>query len=189
ADYGKLSFVELEKEIVKMTVERYIEKRSTHPVEVVRSVEKQILLYTLDNRWKEHLLNMDHLREGINLRSYAERKPLTEFKKEGFRMFDEMLHNLQFEVVETMFQVKVVQQAAPIQSAMPTRIQERHDSLDAFGAAPADPVRPDKQGAPTPGPAKVRAAPSIGRNDPCYCGSGKKYKHCHYVSDVQKQAS
>ncbi|MBN8219164.1 MAG: preprotein translocase subunit SecA, partial [Spirochaetes bacterium] len=122
--FNEMKFEAIEEHCILLAQNAYKAKRASWPSEAVMAVERQILLYNLDNRWKEHLLAMDHLREGISLRSYAERKPLNEFKREGFRLFDAMLHNFRFEVVETLFRARLVEEPLPTRSVMqPT--QER----------------------------------------------------------------
>ena len=137
------------------------------------------MLIVIDTQWKDHLLSIDHLKEGIGLRGYGQRDPLTEYKKEAFDLFQDMVERVKAAVVERLFKVQVVRDAPmelPSVTAW-TRTQETRGELPGerpSGAAPVAVSRP----APTP---KTPTGEKIGRNDPCYCGSGKKYKKCHYL--------
>ena len=126
----------------------------------------------INQLWREHLLNMDHLKEGIGLRGYGQRDPLTEYKKEAFDMFQEMIGSLKETAVEQLFKVRMTQEDTPT-----TRVAQR--------AMPEwQETRGDEQGGGAPRPAAARTEPraadgqKVGRNDPCPCGSGKKYKKC-----------
>jgi preprotein translocase subunit SecA len=126
----------------------------------------------INQLWREHLLNMDHLKEGIGLRGYGQRDPLTEYKKEAFDMFQEMIGSLKEVAVEQLFKVRMTQQDAPVtrvaQRAAPEWQESRGGDLEAPGARPAA-ARPEPRAAD---------GHKVGRNDPCPCGSGKKYKKC-----------
>jgi preprotein translocase subunit SecA len=137
--------------------------------EVMRQIEKIVSLQTLDSLWKDHLLAMDHLKEGIGLRGYAQQNPLVEYQKEGFSMFESLMTVMQKDIVEKVFSVQVqkpqdVQQVQQQQAAAkPPRVTMSHGA-EVQQSAPAQAKRePDR----------------VGRNDPCPCGSGKKYKRCH----------
>jgi preprotein translocase subunit SecA len=132
---------------------------------VMRQIEKIVMLQTLDMLWKDHLLAMDHLKEGIGLRGYAQVNPLVEYQKEGFTMFEALMAVMQQDVVEKVFSVQVQRQqdVEQIQQAKPQRVVMSHgEETETQAAAPAK-----------------READKVGRNDPCPCGSGKKYKRCH----------
>jgi preprotein translocase subunit SecA len=126
----------------------------------------------INQLWREHLLNMDHLKEGIGLRGYGQRDPLTEYKKEAFDMFQEMIGSLKETAVEQLFKVRMTQEDAPTtrvaQRATPEWQESRGGDLDSA------------QGRPATARTEPRAADGqkVGRNDPCHCGSGKKYKKC-----------
>ena len=157
----------------------YTEKVARVGEEPMAHVQKVIMLHTLDNLWKDHLLMMDHLKGGIGLRGYAQKNPLSEYKKEGYTMFAEMIGTLKADVVERLFKVQVEAESAAALGAG----REPTGSM-VFGrgemARPAQegPVAGGQgQGRPTQGTVK-RATPKVGRNDPCPCGSGKKYKKC-----------
>ena len=149
-------------------VRQMYDQRETEFTEpVMRQIEKIVMLQTLDSLWKDHLLAMDHLKEGIGLRGYGQRNPLVEYQKEGFDMFEAMMRVMQQDVVEKVFSVQVrheqdVQQIEQ-QQQRPQHVMMSHGS-DSVSTGPQA-ARRD--------PAKV------GRNDPCPCGSGKKYKRCH----------
>ena len=174
--FVKEKYIDVEEKLVNEVKEVYKNKTNSHPQEIITSMERSVLLHILDNRWKEHLLRMDHLREGITLRSYAEKKPLTEFKREGFAMFEEMVSNFKSEVAETLFNVKILPQVK--QTSQLGRVMnvanESHDTVDSFSG----PMTPGAA-ANSKAPNQIRSAKTIGRNEPCYCGSGKKFKRCH----------
>jgi preprotein translocase subunit SecA len=133
---------------------------------VMRQIEKLVLLQTLDSLWKDHLLAMDHLKEGIGLRGYGQRNPLTEYQKEGFSMFDAMMRVMQQDVVEKVFSVQVNQREDVEQieqQRQPRQVVMSHGGETEAAAQPTVKREGDK----------------VGRNDPCPCGSGKKYKRCH----------
>ena len=145
---------------------------------IMRRVEKQVMLDILDRQWKEHLISMDHLRQGINLRSYAAKNPKQEYKREAFEMFVLMLENIKHDVISflSMVQVRTEEdvEAAEQQHSKPQNMKFNHAaSPDALGNQPAN--RPENMGMEP----FVRGQRKIGRNEPCPCGSGKKYKQCH----------
>jgi preprotein translocase subunit SecA len=146
------------------------EEEFTPPV--MRQIEKIVMLQTLDSLWKDHLLAMDHLKESIGLRGYAQLNPLVEYQKEGFSMFEALMGTMQMDVVEKVFSVQTVReqsvQQLEQQTPRPQRVVMSHGGQTE--QAPAS--------GPPPGAVK-READKVGRNDPCPCGSGKKYKRCH----------
>ena len=147
----------------------------------MRKIEKQIMLQVLDTLWKEHLSTMDHLRQGIHLRAYAQKNPKQEYKRESFALFEELLSGLKYEVIKFLSHVQIQRQdeAALIEQA---RREEAEREKLAFQHASASALPPaeDAQPQPTAAPQPIkRLEPKIGRNDPCPCGSGKKYKQCH----------
>ncbi|MDO8434907.1 MAG: preprotein translocase subunit SecA [Candidatus Binatus sp.] len=140
------------------------EQEFTEPV--MRQIEKIVMLQTLDSLWKDHLLAMDHLKEGIGLRGYAQQNPLVEYQKEGFTMFQALMSVMQQDVVEKAFSVQVQRQqdVEQIQQQQkPQRVVMQHG--DQTETPAAEPARRDGD--------------KVGRNEPCPCGSGKKYKRCH----------
>jgi len=128
-------------------------------------LEKIIMLQTIDSLWKDHLFNMDHLKEGIGLRGYGQKNPLQEYQKEGFEMFEEMVHQIQADVVQKLFTIEVAREGVMEEMEIqrgPQRMVLSHG--DGGEAARVNPVK--------------RQGSKVGRNDPCPCGSGKKYKRC-----------
>jgi len=153
-------------EIASERVHQLYDQREAEFTEpVMRQIEKIVMLQTLDSLWKDHLLAMDHLKEGIGLRGYAQVNPLVEYQKEGFTMFEALMAVMQQDVVEKVYSVQVQRQqdVEQIQQPKPQRVVMSHGGESETPAAT---------------PAK-RDAEKVGRNDPCPCGSGKKYKRCH----------
>jgi preprotein translocase subunit SecA len=150
------------------TLQTYEEKEATFTPPVLRYLEKMILLQTIDGLWKDHLLSMDHLKEGIGLRGYGQKNPLQEYQKEAFAMFESLLERMQEDVIEKLFTVQIARQEDARRIEQARRIPQRQVLMSHGGIAAE----------PQPMPLK-REAPKVGRNDPCPCGSGKKYKKCH----------
>ncbi|RYH04169.1 preprotein translocase subunit SecA [Salipiger sp. IMCC34102] len=155
------------------------EKESSFGAETMRNVEKQILLQTIDGKWREHLLTLEHLRSVVGFRGYAQRDPLNEYKTEGFQLFERLLDGLRIDVTEKLSQIKPMD---------PEQQAEMLARLKAQAKAQQDAATERATSARTPGDASPREGfveddPSTwgnpGRNDPCPCGSGKKFKHCH----------
>ena len=146
----------------------------------MRQLEKQIMLQVLDTLWKEHLQVMDQLRQGIHLRAYANKNPKQEYKRESFALFEGLLQRLKFEVVRFLSNVQVQRsdEAAAIEQQ---RREEAAKQKMAFEHAEAGSAVAEAADAPPPAAPQpmTRAQPKVGRNDPCPCGSGKKYKQCH----------
>jgi len=149
------------------TKEYYEHKEAEIGSDILRHVERYIMLQTLDYIWKDHLLNMDHLREGIGLRGYAQKDPLYEYKKEGFDMFSSIVMRFNEEVCEKLFKVQPVSDE-DMQRMDEKRKKEEEKMVLGRGEDQGDEVKQP-----------VRRGKKIGRNDPCPCGSGKKYKKCH----------
>ena len=167
---------DLETALQQATRGAHAQRESTFTPSVMRQLEKFVLLQTIDQLWKEHLLNMDHLKEGIGLRGYAQKNPLQEYQKEGFEMFEEMIDRIHADSVQKVFTVQAVR------SEELARLEERRQpapakmQMSGGGEAPA-PAR--GSGGARPAPSRAAEAPKAGRNDPCPCGSGKKFKKCH----------
>jgi preprotein translocase SecA subunit len=149
-------------------IEVYEDKEKRFGEPMLRQLEKIIMLQTIDNLWKDHLLNMDHLKEGIGLRGYGQKNPLQEYQKEGYDMFEDMIHRKEEDVIQKLFTVELAREtAAPqveLQQPRPQRMVLSHGH---------EPV------AARPNTTPKREGEKVGRNDPCPCGSGKKYKRCH----------
>jgi preprotein translocase subunit SecA len=137
--------------------------------DAMRDIERQVALSAINRKWMEHLANMDYLREGIGLRGYAQQDPLVIYQKEAFEMFENMQHSIQNEIAQYMFHVQLVKEQPRPRRQYPTwtNLDNGAEAASADGRGPAQ--RPRSEG-----------RKKLGRNDPCWCGSGKKYKHCHY---------
>jgi preprotein translocase subunit SecA len=162
-------------------------KAARYGVETMRQVEKQVLLQTIDANWREHLVTLDHLRSVVGFRGYAQRDPLNEYKSEAFALFESLLTRLRTEVTRMLAHVQIMTQEE--QQAMLASLQARAAETAAARATPQPAPAPERvpamagAAAPALNPAIDPADPATwgasGRNDPCPCGSGKKYKHCH----------
>ncbi|MFO1506789.1 MAG: preprotein translocase subunit SecA [Lysobacterales bacterium] len=162
------------------------EKEAMVGSEVMRALEKHVMLSVLDNCWKEHLASMDYLRQGIYLRSYAQVQPKQEFKRESFRLFEAMLDRIKNEVVQMLARVRIRSeeevQAMEAEQRRQAQMQAQRmqfQHAEATGGAGGGAAPPEAPEAEAPRLPVQRDAPKVGRNDPCPCGSGKKYKHCH----------
>lgn len=164
------------KNITDILLDAYRKKVSLVDERIFREVEKNIFLSIIDNRWKDHLFAMDSLREGIGLRGYAEKNPLTEYKLEGYKMFTAMIGNMHSELVDLIMRVRIVPNAV-----MPEAMEESRESAFEGGVAEKSNlnVMDNPSNHQKIHQASVKMAQKIGRNDPCPCGSGKKYKYCH----------
>jgi preprotein translocase subunit SecA len=141
------------------------------------------MLQIVDNLWKEHLATMDHLRQGIHLRGYAQKNPKQEYKREAFELFQELLENMKRESIRILSHVKVRQeedvremeeQRRAQAEALASQSSYKHESAQSITAEKADEAETAEQAQPF-----VREDKKVGRNEPCPCGSGKKYKQCH----------
>ena len=146
----------------------------------MREVERQIMLQVLDTQWKDHLANMDQLRQGIGLRAYAQKNPKQEYKRESFAMFEELLANIKYETIRFLSHIQIAsdddmrkleeqrrkeQEGREYQHAQSASLAQQDNQSSDDGAQAVQPIQ--------------RVGPKVGRNDPCPCGSGKKYKQCH----------
>ncbi|OLD99211.1 MAG: preprotein translocase subunit SecA, partial [Candidatus Rokubacteria bacterium 13_1_20CM_4_68_9] len=159
---------------------RYVDRERELGEELMRALERHEMLIVIDTQWKDHLLSIDHLKEGIGLRGYGQRDPLTEYKKEAFDLFQDMAERVKAAVVERLFKVQVVREAP---MAMPT-LTARADTQESRGEMPSvggeAPRAAPLAAPPRPAP-RTATGDKVGRNDPCPCGSGKKYKKCCYL--------
>jgi preprotein translocase subunit SecA len=162
------------------------EKEAMIGSEVMRGLEKHVMLSVLDNGWKDHLSNMDYLRQGIYLRGYAQKQPKQEFKREAFELFEGMLERIKHEIIQLLARVRIrsedeveamEQQQRQQAEAQARAMQFQHAEAGGFAPAEGEPVA-DADGFIPPTPMH-RDSPKVGRNDPCPCGSGKKFKQCH----------
>ena len=178
-----------------MVAEAYAQKKQTIGAPVLEPFEKAVMLNVIDQFWRAHLAAMDYLRQGIHLRGYAQKDPKQEYKREAFGMFNDMLARFKHEVVSVLARVQVQQQpdAAAIEAqrrkaqARPLQMQHAEapavaDSAPAAEAAATGRTLPPPAAPPPKPQTVVREQPKVGRNDPCHCGSGKKFKHCHGAS-------
>ncbi len=166
-DVAQINHDELAHALHEKAEARYQEKESLFTPQTLRWLERHILLDIVDAQWKDHLLTLDHLKEGIGLRGYGQKDPLVEFKKEAFTLFDDLMNRIDTEAVRFLF---LMQPARPQEEAR--QIEQRQQRQTRNLQFQAGPAR-----AETPKP--VRSGAKVGRNDPCPCGSGKKYKKCH----------
>jgi preprotein translocase subunit SecA len=239
ADPGALSHEQLSDAAAEGVVTRYEEREKTFSPELMRWLERRIILDVVDSQWKDHLLSLDHLKEGIGLRGYGQKDPLVEFKKEAFVLFEDMMARIDNETIRYLYHIQV-QQAERSPDEMQLRPEAQQPELQAqrvpagsqqhvgpraavanaatragepapvfaggiggpgTAGAPAGAGKPQRLpevarqlerrqqrqqdlqyqsgGAPAEAPKPVRAGAKVGRNDPCPCGSGKKYKKCH----------
>ena len=169
-DFKKINHQELANQLVERAKARYEEREKIFGSEIMRFLERRVILDIVDTQWKDHLLSLDHLKEGIGLRGYGQKDPLVEFKKEAFLLFEDMMERIDTETVRFLF---LMQPTRPEEDAKEIeRRQKRHQQDIQFQTGPA------QAEAPKP----VRSGGKVGRNDPCPCGSGKKYKKCHGVA-------
>jgi preprotein translocase subunit SecA len=176
ADESSLDEDQLRDRIVDYADRKYSEKVGQFEAEPIRQFERTLMLQSIDSHWREHLAALDHLRQGIHLRSYAQKTPAQEYKKEAFELFGLMLEMINTEVTRVLMTVQFRSEAElqKIEEPQaPTNVQFHHADHDqALQEANADAGGGDEQ-------TFVRQGQKVGRNDPCPCGSGKKYKYCH----------
>ena len=169
--------------IIKEAAILYHEKYSVLG-ENIHSLERQVMLQVLDAYWKEHLAEMDHLRQSIGLRAYAQKNPKNEYKREAYEMFEFMLSRIDEETIKLLFNLQLTSEAEV--KELKRRAMEEHNKSQSRSSQIHRDVQPDPI---MPGNSENvelnkeepirRDHPKIGRNDPCHCGSGKKFKHCH----------
>jgi preprotein translocase subunit SecA len=174
-------------EFVEDALETYAEREQELGSDLARDIERYVILQVVDTRWREHLEAMDYLREGVHLRAFAQKDPLVEYRGEGHILFEELGQTIRHDVVFTLFHVAVqVEQPAlePVE-ARGGELQYEHETsagaeaIAAAGAGSATAVAAPPAPGPKPQGQVVKEHKNIGRNDPCWCGSGKKYKKCH----------
>ncbi|XSG85112.1 MAG: preprotein translocase subunit SecA [Methylohalobius sp. ZOD2] len=181
-----LQHEDLKGEIIDAAEKTYRDKEQEIGTEVLRQFEKSVMLQILDNAWKEHLAAMDHLRQGIHLRGYAQRDPKQEYKREAFYMFGSMLDNIKHEVISVLSRVQIrgAEDVAAIdeqrRASEPHDVQYEHAESSAMSEDEALALVGEEEGdVAVEQKPFVRQARKVGRNEPCPCGSGKKYKQCH----------
>src|SRR3984957_2199037 len=208
ADPAALNHDELGEALAEAVKTRYAEKEKQFSPDLLRWLERRIILDVVDTQWKDHLLSLDHLKEGIGLRGYGQKDPLVEFKKEAFILFEDMMARIDNETVRYLYHVQIQQGEAPPpqsqQGQQPPRAHIQSAAAAGASAAARAEEQPPAQKLPdfaralekrqerqqkdlqfqtgaaqAEAPKPVRAGAKVGRNDPCPCGSGKKYKKCH----------
>ena len=197
ADLETDGFGELQEKTVAIGERAYRAREAQFGAPVMRDLERHLYLYTVDEHWRDHLYELDHLKGGIGLRAYGQRDPLIEYKREAYTLFETLMTEVREEFVQRLFRVQLAPDAVRAieqQPRVPRQLQTQHAEAQAFGGLPAaaedgagaqgEPGRPARQGAGQAPPAPVRSGPRVGRNDPCPCGSGKKYKKCHMPIDA-----
>lgn len=173
----------LRERILAELIAAYNEKETQASAEALRTFEKQILLRVLDDLWKDHLSTMDHLRHGIHLRGYAQKNPKQEYKRESFTLFQELLDSIKRDTIRVLGHVQVRREDPAEEEARLRReaeaLAERMQFQHADASALAEEEGSAEEGDVAAAVAPVRSENKVGRNEPCPCGSGKKYKHCH----------
>ncbi len=182
-DEPELDEEELEARIIAAAHERYRERTAIVQREAMSQYERAIMLQSLDSHWREHLTALDHLRQGIHLRSYAQKNPSQEYKREAFALFSLLLDMVKTEVTRILMTVQIrnAEELAEVEEPeIPQNIQYQHAE---YGRGPEAVAQTEEDSdvavAEKPQQPFVREGQKVGRNDPCPCGSGKKYKHCH----------
>jgi len=172
----------LRERIENVALEAWRGKEAQVGTELLRQFERSLMLQTLDHHWREHLASLDHLRQGIHLRGYAQKNPKQEYKREAFELFSDMLDRIKQDVVRVVLTVQVRSQE-DVQAVEPepavSNVQYQHADYDQALATNGNGDGGGGDTAVAVAPPFVRASAKVGRNDPCPCGSGKKYKHCH----------
>jgi preprotein translocase subunit SecA len=182
-DEPELEERELRRRIIDAARKQYQDKVASVEPQAMRHYERAIMLQSLDTHWREHLAALDHLRQGIHLRGYAQKNPTQEYKREAFELFSMMLESIKTEVTKILMavQIRSAQELAAVEEpAAPRNVQYQHAEFAGDGTAVEAEAEAEGDVAVAERPQPfVRGAEKVGRNDPCPCGSGKKYKHCH----------
>ena len=165
---------ELRDHLAELAVQQWASHTEAVGAPVMRQFESSLMLSMIDQHWREHLASLDHLRQGIGLRGYAQKNPKQEYKREAFELFSSMLDRIKHDVVRILLtvQVRSPQDVEAVEEQAPSVSNVRYQHTDYDEALAAEPEA-------SPAIPFVRAGEKVGRNDPCPCGSGKKYKHCH----------
>jgi preprotein translocase subunit SecA len=208
--FPQMSRQEIEDGLFDACKARYEEKEALIGAEYIREAERIIMLNVIDNQWKDHLLSMDHLKEGIGMRAYGQKDPLLEYKKESFTLFQDMMDRIEDETLRYLYFMQVAENEAGM--PLPLRHPDEQESEEMVAAGPPEPAPVDQKAArasiaeftrkiekkkekeladlqflggsaPSAPQTPVVASKKVGRNDPCFCGSGKKYKKCHGINE------
>ncbi len=166
----------LRRRILDELVSIYQGKEEQAGAEQMRRIEKEVMLFTLDSHWKEHLAAMDYLRQGIHLRGFAQKDPKQEYKRESFSMFSNLLDAIKVEVIEVLCRLQLQEPPSMPLMEDPAGFEFSHEEFKGLGDSADDALQAPEAGEKKP---FVRPDRKIGRNEPCPCGSGKKYKQCH----------
>jgi preprotein translocase subunit SecA len=154
------------RDLINFLLSRYELFRKQHDTEMIQQAEKWLVLETIDQAWKQHMVNLDHLKEGIGLRGWGQKTPLIEYKREAFDMFREMMNQISWDIVSHIFHMNLERFD---ERAFEARRKRELDEINLVsGESEEGPQKPVQ-----------REGEKVGRNDPCPCGSGKKYKKCH----------
>ncbi len=178
ARWATMNAAEIEKDLLALAEQAYAAKEAELGPELMRQAERLVMLRAVDSRWVRHLTDLDSLREGIGLRAYGQQDPLVAYKREAHEMYQQLLVAIQSDIVHSIFHTSVQRQ--PVRPTPPVMRTNRDGQQAAPRSAPAR-----KTASPS---GAAGAATPLGRNDPCWCGSGKKYKHCHMQTDRGTQA-
>ncbi len=210
-DPSGLNHDQLSDAVAEVVTQKYADKEKQLTPDLLRWLERRIILDVVDSQWKDHLLSLDHLKEGIGLRGYGQKDPLVEFKKEAFILFEDMMARIDNETIRYLFNVQVQVEGAPSAEGSPQPPRQSPPTASRpFAAAASAAARVAEEPVPqlpafarqmerkqqrqeremqyqtgaaqAEAPKPVRAGAKVGRNDPCPCGSGKKYKRCHGVN-------
>ena len=178
---------DLQDYLLKHLIEEYQHKTENLDQVALIQFEKAVLLQAMDTHWREHLNHLDHLRQSIGLRGYAQKNPKQEYKREAFELFSDMLDRFKYEVISTLSKVRIQSQEEAQQVEEHWRnsmsnVEFHHDSVLEGDAEQDNTTQPMQQGVESSPKTFVRSGAKVRRNDPCPCGSGKKYKHCHGVN-------
>ncbi|HZW60948.1 MAG TPA: preprotein translocase subunit SecA [Candidatus Babeliales bacterium] len=167
AGFNTQAVEQLEKDLINFLLEKYTLYRNQQKQEVIQNAEKWLLLEVIDQAWKQHMLNLDHLKEGIGLRGWGQKNPLIEYKRESFAIFEEMMQQVRSDVVHHIFHLNLERfNQHELEEKREQELDELYMTSGESGGKPTANVQ-------------VRNEDKVGRNDPCPCGSGLKYKKCH----------
>ncbi|HEX2826722.1 MAG TPA: preprotein translocase subunit SecA [Burkholderiales bacterium] len=182
---GELDENELKKRVIEAAHQHYENKIANYDLTQIHGYERMVMLQSLDQHWREHLAALDHLRQGIHLRGYAQKNPQQEYKREAFELFTLLLEQIKAEVTKVLMMVvfrspQELEQIQTEEPEAPTHVEYQHPEYGdgGMGVSQADMAEGDVAVLDRPQPYQ-RVGEKVGRNDPCPCGSGKKYKHCH----------
>jgi preprotein translocase subunit SecA len=185
-EWRKRSADEIVDEAIELALSAYEAKEAQVGESVMRGAEKQIMLWAVDNRWIRHLTDLDHLREGIGLQAYAQVDPLVAYKRQAFGMYSELMEAIRGDIVKAIYTIQVQQQPAAVPQSTASGAPKAAAPMIATPTPIARNIRTNRDG-DNGKPQTVRnTGPQLGRNDPCWCGSGKKYKSCHMKSDQER---